>query len=474
MKRKNIIVLLLDTARVSDAYDSRVMPTVSHLARSTTVYSNAIAPGTWTATSHAALFTNRRVSAIPQVSKDFFRCRPGIDPWLVRMRFLPSNAETLAGNLSRLGYSSMLLSNNPFLTSFTNIAVGFDKMYDVWIDSNVKYNKALVDKVSFILKGGARARERMYTVTGAVTRLMPKRMLDLLYLRLRNRLTKGVATADGTYRLDRGASDALSTLKHYLTYDYTYNPSFMFVNYIEPHENYPASKSVAQDKWLYLSGIEDMTEDVTKKLHTAYLRRLHYLDGVVKKTIDTLKSHGVLDNAVVVLASDHGQLFGEHNLLYHALPPYAGIARVPLVVANYENGRLVRKHESIDNTVSLLSIHRAILNVASGKEETLDGNLKKEAYAVSEHTGICEGWDEQLLSTLKHRSSYAMRIYKAKALWNRHATSIFHGNLELMHFFDRRKDELYNLEADPDERDNIIDSNRSAASEILRRANLAT
>ena len=474
MKRKNVIVLLLDTVRLDDAYDCRVMPTVSRMASCATMYSHAIAPGTWTATSHAALFTDRRVSSIPQVSRDFFKCRPGIDPWLVKLKFLPSNAETLARKISRQGYSSILLSNNPFLTSFTNITTGFDKTYDVWIDSNLKYNKSLASKVSFILKGGASARERMYAVTGAMTRLMPKRMLDPLYLRLRNRLTKGVASADGTYELDRGASDALSTLKHYLTYDYTYNPSFIFVNYIEPHENYPTSKSVLQDKWLYLSGIVDMTADVTKSLHSAYLRRLHYLDGIVKKTLGTLKSHGLLDNAVVVLASDHGQLFGEHNLLYHALPPYEGIARVPLVVADYENGKLIKKHEHLDNTVSLLSLNKALVNVASGKEETLDGDLKREAYAVSEHTGICEGWDEELLSMLKRRSSYARRIYEAKSFWNRRATSVFHGNFELMHFFDNRKDELYDLETDPEGRSNIIDGSRSVANEMLRRANLAT
>ncbi len=472
MEKKNIVMLLLDTARISDAYDSRVMPAVSRIARHASVYSNAIAPGTWTATSHAAFFTDRRVSEIPQVSRDFFRCRPGIDPWLVRLQFLPENAETLAGKISKLGYTSTLLTNNPFLTSLTNIDAGFNKTYDIWMDSNLKYNKSLVDRVSFIIKGGATARERMYKITNAFTQLMPRPVLDSLYLRLRNRLTRGVASADGTYRLDRGASDALKTLKHHLTYDYDYNSSFIFMNFIEPHENYPASRSVLQDKWLYLSGIEPLTKDIVNKLHAAYLKRLRYLDGIVERTISTSRDRGLLDNAVVVLASDHGQLFGEHNLLYHALPPYSGIARVPLVIANYEGGKQVSDHKTIDSVVSLNSIHKALLEVASGRNADMCASMRKEAYAVAEHTGICEGWDEQLLSMLKRRSNYARRIYNTKSFWNRHATSVFHGRFELMHYFDNRKDELYDLEADPGEYDNMIDRNRSMANEILRHSNL--
>jgi arylsulfatase A-like enzyme len=297
-------------------------------------------------------------------------------------------------------------------------------------------------------------------------------MLDALYLRLRKRLTKGVASADGTYRLDRGASDALNTLKKHLTYDYDYNSSFIFMNFIEPHENYPASKSILQDKWLYLSGIEELTYDIIDKLHKAYLKRLRYLDGIVENTLSTLKDHGLLDNALVVMASDHGQLFGEHNLLYHALPPYSGIARVPLVVANYEDGKPVKDYKRIDDVVSLRSINGAMLSAASGKPDSLDSRVQKDAYAVSEHTGICEGWDEQLLSMLKRRSDYARRIYNAKSLWNRPATSMFHGRFELMHFFNSKKDELYDLENDPEERNNIIDSNRVVANNILRNSRL--
>ena len=120
---------------------------------------NAIAPGMWTAPSHASLFTGQRVSNIRNVSRDFFsNGSRTIDPWMVKTKFLDNNATTIAQKMHKHGYYSVLLSSNPFLTSFTNLAIGFDKVYDVWLDSNVKYNKPLADKLSFIINGGEKAR----------------------------------------------------------------------------------------------------------------------------------------------------------------------------------------------------------------------------------------------------------------------------------------------------------------------------
>ena len=169
--------------------------------------------------------------------------------------------------MAALGYQTSLFSNNPFLTSFTNLGVGFEHIEDVWLDSNLKYNQGLVQKLSMIINGGASAREKMFKTSYAMTRLLPPKWLDWLYLNLRRRLNEGVCEADGTYRLDRGAKDTEKAIKNYLDYRYNYRPQFMFVNYIEAHENYPVAggRSIMQDKWLYLSGIKEMSDDITER-----------------------------------------------------------------------------------------------------------------------------------------------------------------------------------------------------------------
>ena len=466
--KRNIILLMLDTARANDVYGNNRLGTIGSMASNGTSYVNAVAPGTWTAPTHAALFMDSKVSAIKQVSQDFFAGgSKKIDPWMVKTKFLDSTSNTIAAKLSSYGYYSVLFSNNPFLTSYTNLATGFDKVYDIWKHSNSKYNQKTVDRLSFIFEGGARTRERLYKASYAISKAIPKQLLDRIYVRLRLSLGRGVAKADGTHRLDRGAQDTKATMAKYLKYNYNYAPQFIFVNYIEAHENYPVKEDMVQDKWLYLSGIEELNQDTTKALHNAYNRRIEYLDGKIGETIKELKGSGLLDSATVIVTSDHGQLFGEHGLLYHAMPPYEGVAKVPLIAVNYENGKMVKEREVVEKPVSLLSLHKSILDLASGRYEHLNGNLRRDRRVFCEHTGIIEGWDEQLLSMLKSRSPTAASIYRTKKRYNGKVTAVYSGRFKLVHHLNGRKDELYDLHSDPMEENNVIDSNRGKAHELL-------
>jgi arylsulfatase A-like enzyme len=467
---KNIIVLLLDTVRASDVYGNKALSTMNRLAKSATSYRNAVAPGTWTAPTHAALFTNRRVSQIRQVSRNFLKGGTyKIDPWLVKTKFIGRHSMTMAHRLQEYGYESILLSNNPFVTSFTNLGMGFNSVHDIWRESNVKYNKGLASKISMVLSGGSAARAAMMQASYLLTRILPRDTLDKLYLDLRKRLSEGVSKADGTHRLDRGANDTNKILEDYLSYKYNYKPHFLFLNYMEAHENYPVGrKGMTQDKWVYLSGLEEMDDYSMNALHRGYLRRLKYLDNKVKRTIEILKERGMLENATVIITSDHGQLFGEHGMLYHSMPPYEGIAKVPLIAANYSNGKLEKIRDSVENPVSLSSLHDAILNLAVGRFDYLNGNLRRDRYVICEHMGISEGWDEKLLRMLAPRSRSAAQILKAKQKHNRKVTAVYGNGMKLLHYFGKRKDQLYNTEKDPSESDNIIDANRALALRLAR------
>ncbi len=474
MGDKNIIFFLLDTVRADDLYYGNVSPNLTKLANDGNSYTNAISPGTWTAPAHASIFTGKRVTEIKNVSKNFFDSKNKMDPWFVKIKFLPDNAQTLAAKLSLRGYKSVLFSNNPFLTSYTNLALGFDRVYDLWMDSNIKYNKKLVKHVSFIIKNGESARNAMYSITGMFSKFIPKNTFDKMYLNLRLKLDQKVADTDGTYKLDRGSSDTRKALSKYLDYNYDYKKQFMFINCIEAHENYPVdkSKNIVQDKWLYMSGINELNRDNIGAFRSGYRKRIGYLDKEIGKMIDILKSKGLLNDATLIFASDHGQLFGEHNMLYHSVFPYEGVAKVPLFAVNFENGKPVKTKKAHEENINTMEIHDAILGLADSKIDIPNGNMKRPKYVFSEHVGISETWDEPLLRKLMGRSRSARRIYEAKKYFNMPSTAVYYKNYKLIHFNGGRMDELYDIAKDKNEEENLLQlrspSHRRIANDLLR------
>ncbi len=461
---RNIIVLLLDTLRASDAYGNNSMLNINKLCSKGTVYENAVSTATWTVPSHASMFLSKLPSRIKEASHDFLS-DSSIDPWTVKTKFLPDNAKTLASKMHDFGYYSVLFSNNPFLSSQTNLALGFDKVYDLWMDSNIKYNPKKAKLFSTFIQS-QNVRKSLFKTTVSLSSFIPSKLLDRAYLNLRIKMARGIANADGTNELDKGAIDTNAVLKEYMEKHYNYMPQFMFLNYLEAHENYPVEDSgIIQDKWLYLSGILEMDEYITKQLHGAYKRRLAYLDEQIGKSLAIMKKQGLLEDASVIVTSDHGQFFGEHGLLYHALHPYNEVTNVPLIISKFENGKQVRDHSEIERPTSLVDVHGIITSMANGT------NSVSQHPIISEHNGISEGWDGMLLNSLSRRSEYAAKIYKTKQKLNKKSFAIISNGYKLIHFFGNGVDELYDVR-DKEESENIIMSNRDKAKLLLSKASV--
>jgi arylsulfatase A-like enzyme len=217
---------------------------------------------------------------------------------------------------------------------------------------------------------------------------------------------------------------------------------------------------------MYLSKIID--SDDVKVLKNAYAKRLVYLDGRIGELLKILKKREILDNALVIATSDHGQAFLEHGQLYHSLFPYNEISKVPLVVGKYVNGKQVVEKETVEKSVSLSALNESIVNVGYGKTDIIDGALRKDRYVFSDHVGLSDVWDIGLLKLLKGRSKNAEIIYKTKLKYNNFATAVYFNKYKLIHYHNRKMPgELYDLEKDPTESENIIDRNRAMAMEML-------
>jgi len=71
-----------------------------------------------------------------------------------------------------------------------------------------------------------------------------------------------------------------------------------------------------------------------------YDAEVAYLDTALGELLDALAGHGALDDALVVLTSDHGEEFLEHGLIGHGNHLYEESVHVPLVVTGFGRSAL--------------------------------------------------------------------------------------------------------------------------------------
>ena len=117
-------------------------------------------------------------------------------------------------------------------------------------------------------------------------------------------------------------------------------PFFLFLHYFDPHLPYrppaPFDSIFADDP---------------------YAGEIAYTDRCVGQVIDKLKSLGLYDSSLIVIAGDHGESLGEHGEIDHGYFIYHSTTKVPLIVkppGGREAGR-------IDTTVSLIDIVPTLL-----------------------------------------------------------------------------------------------------------------
>ena len=466
---------MLDTLRadILKTYGGDVpFNSFGNMARRGVTYMNTISPGTYTVTSHVSLFTGKRVTKVEELNKDNFKiCDKRTDPFLEKSVFLKSGEMTLARKMSYLGYNTALFSNNPFVSLSTGIGEGFSFVQNIFIDSKLIKNRHSVKAALGMVQNDAVRNNLIYTAY-LISRMIPQGTLNRMYFNLRTKLNKHFSNEYGYNTMDKGAD-----YTNRLVGDYAKRVgnegNFVFVNFMEAHEGYPTKaitdEYVEQDKWMYLSNALSSDNGTMGVIKEAYKRRVMYLDQKVGSLLSNLKKEGMLDDAVVVMAGDHGQAFMEHNVMYHNVFPYNEVVHVPLATARFINGKQVRQEEVVDKNVSLSALHDSILDIAYGRNDDIDGSLRRDNFVFSDHTGIGDVWDARLLRLMRKRIKYADEIYKAKLHHNTFATAIYHKNYKLIHYRNSKmKDELYDVKNDSEELYNVIDKNRGIAREMLK------
>lgn len=140
---------------------------------------------------------------------------------------------------------------------------------------------------------------------------------------------------------------------------------------------YADSESVARE---IATGLT-LSDDGVAAIETLYVAEVAAADHVVGELVAAARAASGRD-LVVVVAGDHGELFGECGLLGHNLVLHDAVVRVPMVVAGVEG--VVDDDETMSQHVDLTRTVADVCGVDSEQFEGRDLRDGDRPYAISQ------------------------------------------------------------------------------------------
>jgi len=340
----NVILIVMDTTRKDHlsayGYDRDTTPNLRAFAQQAVRYTKAVSTSSWTLPAHASLFTGITPSehqAHFVSENDLLKQAPGTASDLSKYPASPLDFRhwTLAEILAERGFRTAGVVSNPvYLNRFFGLHQGF-KFYDDLPRAS------LVPQDAFSL---------MEWISHALPR---ERMLRKTQYRLADEINKIVDNW-----LDRQQE-----------------PFFLFINYMEPHMPYlpPApydtmypGKDDSLAGWTpwnqmshaVLSQQRKLTEREHRHLVSQYDGEITFMDSQIGILFERLRALEIYDRSLIVVTSDHGECFGEHDMMGHAVSLYNEELDIPLLI-RYPGGR---KAGDVDQRVSLKDVFFIILD----------------------------------------------------------------------------------------------------------------
>ena len=391
----NILLLVLDTVRAMSlglyGYDRPTTPVLDSLATSSTVFENAVATSSWTLPSHAGIFTGRWAHEL----NAGFRT-PLDDQW-----------PTLAEVLSRHGYATAGFSAN---TKYAGYEHGLDRGFARFEDYAITPGQVMISSSL----GGMLVWQPWFQ--------------DLIgYHDLYGRKHAGTVV-DNFLAWERRRAGR--------------QPYFTFINLYDAHQ--PVLAPAPWNRMFMPDGRPfrpfpawpDVTPEKMELAHDAQDGAIAYLDHEIGRLAATLRERGELDHTLLIITSDHGEQFGEHDIAGHGNTLYRPLLDVPLLV------RLpgtVPAGLRVAGPVTLRDLPATILDLAGLPDDTFPGRslaaLWRDGESASRSPLLAE------LTWPNGEIAYALRM-------EGHVLIDWFGG----------KHEFYDLRSDPAETRNLLET----------------
>ncbi len=359
----NILIVLFDSWTSSNldifGYPRSTMPNLSRLADRAIVYHNHYAGGNFTTPGTASLLTG--------TSPQTHRALSG------NSRVIPSLAnQNLFSLFASTGYHTIGYSHNNYantlLYQFSEHLGEHIPRHSLFLNKSFLLNM-LLDKdydTAFL------SQDQILVDTPANSLLLSK-LYNLIHARNIDRILKdykelfpaGVPDAGkGNYYLLEDAVDFIQANASIFT-----APYLAYFHLIPPHSPYRPRRdffdAFKKDGAEFPDKPEHLlTEQYTRKqmldLRQRYDEFLLYVDAEIQRLIDSLQVSGALENTVLVLTSDHGEMF-ERGIVRHGKATlHEPVIRIPLFIF------MPGQHTRIDitQTTSALDVLPTLLEIA--------------------------------------------------------------------------------------------------------------
>jgi len=324
----NLVIVLLDTLRADHlgayGYARPTSPRIDELASRGHLFERAYSSSNWTRPALASLHTSTHPLRHQVVDLD---------------RGVPRSLPLLAEHLQRHGYATGMVSVGANFEPADGYARGVDYFY-------ITRPSAAVTRTTLF--------------QNFVLRDFPA---------TRPWLIDPAPTAEWT-RPENITEQALTFVRSVKAEQ----PLFLFLHYMGPHDPYdppppydgifgdrgsdPGLTRPPDDLW---AGPDWLSPADRQQMIDQYDEEIVWHDEYVGKLLDSLRGLGRLDDAVVVITSDHGEGFGEHGMWAHNVALFEEVVHIPLILWTTQATASPRRHP---HPASLLDIAPTLVEMA--------------------------------------------------------------------------------------------------------------
>jgi arylsulfatase A-like enzyme len=439
---QNVLLIIWDTVRPGNlslhGYGRRTSPNLERIAGGGVRFDQAFATAPWTLPSHSSMFTGRWPH---ELTADWQSPLGSTDP-------------TLAEHLATHGFDTAgFVANLDYCSRETGLSRGFAHYEDY----------PVVPWDFFTRYVGLGTRLDLLTPASVLNRLLKHYVGD---------------SYDVIPRSPEHVKDAATVNQSFLAWlswqRQRNRPFFAFLNYNDAHSPYevpdrsipgfglrPTSyvDRLTLKSWITLDKMQLSRAHVQMAMDV-YDDSIHYLDRKLGSLLDELRTRGVLDNTLVIFASDHGEHLGDHSLFFHGCSLYRQLVGVPLVIVGPKGvpaGRVVVE------PVSLRDIPATIVDLVGLAQN-----------APFPGRSLARFWTGKEPAVASATEPLLMVASKPPLLSNQGREPVAKGPMQAlvaegMHYIRRADgvDELFLLSSDPLERNNV--ANYGFAADFVAR-----